>query len=42
MKRTDLETLRGFFCAAAKSEDSEGLLGDVRVGDVALVSFEEN
>lgn len=42
MKRTDLETLRGFFWAAAKSELSDGLLGDVKVGEVVSAELEEN
>jgi hypothetical protein len=42
LKRTDFdfEALRGFFCAAAKSEVREALFGFVRVGDVDALGAE--
>ena len=41
-KRTLFEIERGFDWAAAKSEESEGLLGDVRVGEVGFTVLAEN
>ena len=41
VKRTLFEALRGFDLAAAKSAESEGSLGCVRVGEVVDVE-EEN
>jgi hypothetical protein len=41
-KRTLFEVERGFFWAAAKSEERDGLLGDVRVGEVGSMVLAEN
>jgi hypothetical protein len=43
VKRTDFEIWRGFLLwAEAKSEDREGLLGDVMVGEVGVLEEELN
>ena len=42
VKRTDFETWRGFFWAAAKSVVRAGSLGEVTVGEVGVEEEEEN